>query len=140
MSRIAELRSTLHRVPLIRPWGPDTRDIHLVVTELTQPAYRAIGVGLYSSAVFCFAPEIAAAYCRAQDEDPELAGRLLGEFYAPLVELRSRVPGYAVALVKAAVRLRGLDVGPVRPPLVEPTEEHLDELFRIIKTGLEIIS
>jgi 5-dehydro-4-deoxyglucarate dehydratase len=124
-----------------REIGPDFTFFNgLPTAELTQPAYRAIGVDLYSSAAFCFVPEVAAAYCRAQDEDPELAGRLLAEFYAPLVELRSQVPGYAVALVKAAVRLRGLDAGPVRPPLVEPTEDHVEELSRIIKTGLEIIS
>ena len=35
MSTIAELRSTLHRVPLVRPWGPDTTHIHVVVTRLT---------------------------------------------------------------------------------------------------------
>jgi len=120
--------------------GPDFTFFNgLPTAELTQPAYRAIGVDLYSSAAFCFVPEVAAAYCRAQEEDPELAERLLAGFYAPLVELRSLVPGYAVSLVKAAVRLRGLDAGPVRPPLVEPTPEHLDELSRIIKTGLEII-
>lgn len=112
----------------------------LPTAELTQPAYRAIGVRLYSSAAFCFVPEVAAAYCKAQDADPELADRLLADFYAPLVELRSKVPGYAVSLVKAAVRQRGLDTGPVRPPLVEPAPEHLAELDRIIKAGLEIIT
>jgi L-alanine-DL-glutamate epimerase-like enolase superfamily enzyme len=35
VSTIAELRSTLHRVPLVRPWGPDTTHIHVVVTRLT---------------------------------------------------------------------------------------------------------
>ncbi len=35
---------------------------------MTAPAYRGIGVGLYSSAVFAFAPEIALAYHQALDE------------------------------------------------------------------------
>ena len=43
--------------------------------------------------------------------------RLLDGFYRPLVELRNKGRGYAVSLVKAGVRLRGLDVGEVRPPL-----------------------
>ncbi|WP_327585078.1 5-dehydro-4-deoxyglucarate dehydratase [Nonomuraea sp. NBC_00507] len=103
----------------------------LPTAELTMPAYRGIGVELYSSAVFAFAPEIALAYLNGDE-------RLLTEFYAPLVRLRGKVPGYPVALVKAGVRLRGLDVGPVRPPLVDVTDEHLEELETLIKTGLEL--
>ncbi|SEG61433.1 5-dehydro-4-deoxyglucarate dehydratase [Nonomuraea solani] len=103
----------------------------LPTAELTMPAYRGIGVELYSSAVFAFAPEIALAYLRGDE-------RLLTEFYAPLVRLRGKVPGYPVALVKAGVRLRGLDVGTVRPPLVEVSDEHLEELEALIKTGLEL--
>ncbi|WP_061294278.1 5-dehydro-4-deoxyglucarate dehydratase [Herbidospora cretacea] len=103
----------------------------LPTAELTMPAYRAIGVGLYSSAVFAFAPEIAVAYSRGNE-------RLLREFYAPLVELRSKVPGYAVSLVKAGVRLRGLDAGPVRPPLADLSPGDLAELDRLVKTGLDL--
>ncbi|MFI0443886.1 5-dehydro-4-deoxyglucarate dehydratase [Actinomadura sp. 6N118] len=112
----------------------------LPTAELTQPAYRAIGVGLYSSAAFCFAPEVSAAFCKALDgADLALAEQLITDFYAPLVELRSKVPGYAVSLVKAAVRLRGLDAGTVRAPLVEPAPEHLAELERLTKAGLAIV-
>ncbi|NJP89443.1 5-dehydro-4-deoxyglucarate dehydratase [Nonomuraea sp. FMUSA5-5] len=105
----------------------------LPTAELTMPAYRGIGVELYSSAVFAFAPEIALAYLNGDE-------RLLTEFYAPLVRLRGKVPGYPVALVKAGVRLRGLDAGAVRPPLVEVSEEHLAELEALIKTGLELVA
>jgi 5-dehydro-4-deoxyglucarate dehydratase len=112
----------------------------LPTAELTVPAYRGIGVELYSSAAFCFVPEVAAAFCTAVGgSDPGLARRLIAEFYAPLVELRSKVPGYAVSLVKAAVRLRGLDAGPVRPPLVDAAPEHVEELSRLIKVGLSIV-
>jgi 5-dehydro-4-deoxyglucarate dehydratase len=112
----------------------------LPTAELTAPAYRAIGVDLYSSAVFAFAPEIAVAFRTALTQgDGETVERLTGQFYGPLVELRSKVPGYAVSLVKAAVRMRGLDVGSVRPPLVDPAPEHLDELQRIVKAGLALV-
>jgi 5-dehydro-4-deoxyglucarate dehydratase len=50
------------------------------------------------------------------------------------------VPGYAVSLVKAAVTRGGLDVGGVRPPLLDPTEEHLAELDRIIEAGRKLIA
>ncbi|MBC6458223.1 5-dehydro-4-deoxyglucarate dehydratase [Actinomadura sp. HBU206391] len=112
----------------------------LPTAELTVPAYRGIGVDLYSSAAFCFVPEVAVAFCAAVDgTDPGLAHALITEFYAPLVELRGKVPGYAVSLVKAAVRLRGLEVGPVRPPLVDPAPEHVEELSRLIKVGLSLV-
>ncbi|MGW1393640.1 5-dehydro-4-deoxyglucarate dehydratase [Streptomyces nigra] len=108
----------------------------LPTAEQTQLAYRALGVTLYSSAVFCFAPEIALAFCRAlHDGDEDTAGRLLDGFYRPFVELRAQGPGYAVALVKAGVRLRGLDVGEVRPPLHEPAEDHLKQLAQLIERG-----
>ncbi|MFG1943527.1 5-dehydro-4-deoxyglucarate dehydratase [Nonomuraea sp. NPDC048826] len=104
----------------------------LPTAELTMGAYRGIGVELYSSAVFAFAPEIATAYLKGDH-------RLLTEFYEPLVRLRSKVPGYAVALVKAGVRLGGLDVGPVRPPLVDAAPEDVAELESLIKHGRSLI-
>jgi 5-dehydro-4-deoxyglucarate dehydratase len=113
----------------------------LPTAEMTVPAYRGIGVELYSSAVFCFAPEISLAFYRAvTDGDTKRVNALLHGFYQPLVELRDKVPGYAVSLVKAAVARGGLAVGGVRPPLLDPTEEHLAELDRIIETGRRLIA
>ncbi|MFC9427043.1 5-dehydro-4-deoxyglucarate dehydratase [Streptomyces sp. NPDC056987] len=111
----------------------------LPTAEVTVPAYRAIGVPLYSSAVFCFAPEISLAFHQAVTTgDDKRADALLAGFFHPLVALRDKVPGYAVSLVKAGVRLRGLDVGPVRAPLTEPTREDLDELASLLERGLEL--
>ncbi|MFJ6983690.1 MULTISPECIES: 5-dehydro-4-deoxyglucarate dehydratase [unclassified Streptomyces] len=108
----------------------------LPTAESTQLAYRGIGVTLYSSAVFCFAPEIALAFHRAlTDGDDATAHRLLDGFFRPLVDLRAQGAGYAVSLVKAGVRLRGLDVGEVRPPLHEPTEDHVKRLARLVERG-----
>ncbi|MFF9621033.1 5-dehydro-4-deoxyglucarate dehydratase [Streptomyces griseosporeus] len=108
----------------------------LPTAELTQPAYRAVGVPLYSSAVFCFAPDIALAFYRALEaDDRATAERLLDGFYRPFVELRAQGRGYAVSLVKAGVRLGGLDVGEVRPPLHEPAEDHVKQLARLVERG-----
>ena len=108
----------------------------LPTAEQTQLAYRALGVTLYSSAVFCFAPEIALAFHRAlATGDDTTVHRLLDGFYRPFVELRAQGRGYAVALVKAGVRLRGLDVGEVRPPLSEPSEDHVKQLAQVIERG-----
>ncbi|MDT0344809.1 5-dehydro-4-deoxyglucarate dehydratase [Streptomyces litchfieldiae] len=113
----------------------------LPTAELTGPAYRGLGVRLYSSAVFCFAPEIALAFRSALEKDDEATvWRLLDGFYRPLVELRNRGNGYAVSLVKAGVRLRGLDVGGVRAPLAEPEPEHLAELSALLDRGLELVT
>jgi 5-dehydro-4-deoxyglucarate dehydratase len=109
--------------------------------EGTVQAYRGIGVDLYSSAVFCFAPEISLAFHRAVTSgDDKAAQALLAGFFHPLIALRQRVPGYAVGLVKAAVRLGGLEVGTVRPPLTEPTREDLVELARIIEAGRALVA
>ncbi|GAB4055674.1 5-dehydro-4-deoxyglucarate dehydratase [Catellatospora paridis] len=108
----------------------------LPTAEMSVQAYEAIGVESYSSAVLCFAPDIATAFYRAVRAGEKAAvSRLLAEFYLPLVALRDRVPGYAVALVKAGARLDGLEVGPVRPPLVDLSPEHLAELKAIIARG-----
>jgi 5-dehydro-4-deoxyglucarate dehydratase len=108
--------------------------------EATVPAYRGIGVELYSSAAFCFAPEVSMAFYRAvTDGDVATERRLLAEFFYPLSRLRAKVPGYAVSLVKAGVKLRGLDAGSVRPPLVDPSPWHLDELRAILDAGLAAV-
>lgn len=115
----------------------------LPTAELTGLAYRGIGVTLYSSAVFCFAPEIALAFHRALNAGPAgdaAANRLLDGFYRPFTELRAQGRGYAVSLVKAGVRLRGLDVGPVRPPLHEPAEGHVKQLAQLIDRGYGLLA
>jgi 5-dehydro-4-deoxyglucarate dehydratase len=112
----------------------------LPTAEQTQLAYRAIGVPLYSSAVFCFAPELALAFHAALNSgDDTTVHRLLDGFYRPFVELRAQGRGYAVSLVKAGVRLRGLAVGEVRPPLHEPTEEHVKQLAQLIERGYALL-
>ncbi|MET8783126.1 5-dehydro-4-deoxyglucarate dehydratase [Streptomyces sp. NPDC004589] len=112
----------------------------LPTAEQTQLAYRGIGISLYSSAVFCFVPEIALAFHRALGTgDDATVHRLLDGFYRPFVELRAQGRGYAVSLVKAGVRLRGLDVGEVRPPLHEPAEDHVKQLAGLIDHGYELL-
>lgn len=112
----------------------------LPTAELTGLAYRGIGITLYSSAVFAFAPDIALAFYRALDSgDDGLVNALLDRFYRPLVELRGKGRGYAVSLVKAAVRLQGLDVGEVRTPLTEPPAAHIKDLVEIIASGRAVL-
>ncbi|MDY7100885.1 MAG: 5-dehydro-4-deoxyglucarate dehydratase [Actinomycetota bacterium] len=113
----------------------------LLTAELTQAAYDGIGVPYYSSAAFAMVPDVATAYLGAlRRGDDELRHQLLEAFYLPLVALRDETRGFAVALIKAGVRLEGLDVGPVRPPLVDPDPEQLDRLRRIIDDGRKVLA
>jgi 5-dehydro-4-deoxyglucarate dehydratase len=109
--------------------------------ETTQHAYRAIGVPLYSSATFAFAPDLALAFYDALESGNDaLADALLREFFHPLVRLRDTVPGYAVSLVKAGVALEGIPAGPVRAPLVMPSPDDVAELRSIIAAGRAVLT
>ncbi|GAA1354151.1 5-dehydro-4-deoxyglucarate dehydratase [Streptomyces beijiangensis] len=108
--------------------------------EIQARAYATIGIPAYSSAVHAFAPEIAGAFFTAlRDGDNARVDELLRGFYVPLVELRDRVPGYAVSLVKAAARLRGERVGRVRAPLTDPGADDLAVLEKLLATGLDLV-
>lgn len=112
----------------------------LLTAELTQAAYRGIGIPLYSSAAFAMIPEVANAYYRAYtagDEDRRLA--LLDGFYAPLVALRDETPGFGVSLIKTGLRLGGLPVGGVRAPLVDPTPDQERRLAEILDAGRALV-
>ena len=89
-------------------------------------AYRGAGMPTYSSAVFNFVPGTALEFHRAFTAgDDATCERLLAEFYYPFAAIRDRKTGYAVSAIKAGVRLRGFDAGPVRSPLTDLTEEEM---------------
>jgi 5-dehydro-4-deoxyglucarate dehydratase len=113
----------------------------LLTAELSQGAYRGIGIPLYSSAAFAMIPELAALHHRAYvNGDETVRMSLLREFYAPLVRLRDETPGFGVSLIKAGLRVRGLSVGSVRPPLVDPTAEQESRLRAILDRGLDLVA
>ncbi|GAB3441671.1 5-dehydro-4-deoxyglucarate dehydratase [Streptomonospora sediminis] len=124
-----------------RAVGPDFLFFNgLPTAELSAPAYRSVGFDLYSSAAFAFVPEVAGAFHTAlRNNDQATVRRLLSGFYQPFAELRDRVPGYAVSLVKAGARLRGRAVGPVRAPLADPGTEDLAALERLIDDALQLV-
>ena len=112
----------------------------LLTAELTQGAYRGIGVPLYSSAAFAMIPEVAAAHYRAYiagDEDRRL--QLLDGFFRPLVALRDETPGFGVSLIKTGLRLSGMPVGGVRAPLVDPSPAQEERLAEILEAGRALL-
>lgn len=102
--------------------------------ELFAQAYRGAGMPTYSSAVFNFIPETALAFHRAfTSGDDATCDRLLREVYYPFAAIRDRKEGYAVSAVKAGVRLRGFDAGPVRSPLTDLTGEEKEMLGDLMR-------
>jgi len=65
-------------------------------------------------------------------DDSATVNRLLDDFFLPYLEIRNRVPGYAVSIVKAGARLVGHDAGPVRAPLTDLTPDETDRLAALI--------
>lgn len=111
----------------------------LPTAEIHAAALSFCGARGYSSAILNFMPEIATAFYRAtQTGDTATMQRLLDDAILPLAAIRRRRPGYAIALVKAGARLRGVPVGPVRPPLREVTAEDERDLRGLLSSlGLD---
>jgi 5-dehydro-4-deoxyglucarate dehydratase len=106
----------------------------LPTAEVYAAAYKALGVPVYSSAVFNFIPKTAMQFYRAvAADDHATVGKLLDEFFLPYLEIRNRRAGYAVSIVKAGARLVGRDAGPVRAPLTDLTAEEADRLDALIR-------
>src|SRR3546814_1455824 len=92
----------------------------LPTAEVYAAAYKALGTPVYSSAVFNFIPRTAMAFYDAVvADDTATQHKLLKEFFHPYLEIRNRVPGYAVSIVKAGAALAGHGAGPVRAPLTD---------------------
>jgi 5-dehydro-4-deoxyglucarate dehydratase len=106
----------------------------LPTAEIYAAAYKALGVPVYSSAVFNFVPRTALQFYEAVCRDDHATmGRLLDEFFLPYVAIRNKRPGYAVSIVKAGAKLVGREGGPVRPPLTDLLPAELEELDVLIK-------
>jgi len=105
----------------------------LPTAETFAAPYLKMGVTTYSSAIFNFMPRWALAFykaVRAEDQAAVLGG--LRDFVLPYIALRNRGKGYAVAIVKAGMRVIGRPAGPVRSPLTDLNERELEELQTLI--------
>ena len=106
----------------------------LPTAEVYAAAYKALGVPVYSSAVFNFIPKTAMDFYRAiETGDDATTNRLLDEFFLPYLAIRNRRAGYAVSIVKAGAKLIGRSDGPVRAPLTDLTEAEMAQLDVLIK-------
>ena len=106
----------------------------LPTAEVYAAAYKALGVPVYSSAVFNFVPKTAMDFYRAiAADDHETVGKLIDDFFLPYLDIRNRKAGYAVSIVKAGARLAGYDAGPVRAPLTDLLPEEVEKLAALME-------
>ncbi|HVI92151.1 MAG TPA: 5-dehydro-4-deoxyglucarate dehydratase [Dongiaceae bacterium] len=102
--------------------------------ELFADAYLGAGVTTYSSAVFNFVPKLAQEFYTALRAGQRArTDAILKDFFYPFMKIRDRKKGYAVSAIKAGVRLIGFDVGQVRAPLTDLTEEETQMLAQLIQ-------
>ncbi|MDA8522054.1 5-dehydro-4-deoxyglucarate dehydratase [Acidovorax sp. NCPPB 4044] len=105
----------------------------LPTAEVYAAAYKALGTPVYSSAVFNFIPKTAMDFYHAVAADDQATQhRLLRDFFMPYLELRNRVQGYAVSIVKAGAKIVGHDAGPVRAPLTDLKADEVEALKALI--------
>ena len=105
----------------------------LPTAELFAAPYKAMGVPVYSSAVFNFLPKMAMDFYHSIAKDDHVTtNRLIDQFFLPYLEIRNKKAGYAVSIVKAGATLVGHDAGPVRAPLVDMNAEECEQLKALI--------
>ncbi|WP_420476892.1 5-dehydro-4-deoxyglucarate dehydratase [Noviherbaspirillum sp. ST9] len=106
----------------------------LPTAEVFAGAYKAMGVPVYSSAVFNFIPRTAIEFYNAHAaNDTETTNRIIRDFFLPYLEIRNRTQGYAVSIVKAGATIVGHSAGPVRPPLSDLKAAEMEELRALIQ-------
>jgi 5-dehydro-4-deoxyglucarate dehydratase len=105
----------------------------LPTAEVYAAAYKAMGVPVYSSAVFNFIPQTAMDFYHAvAKDDVATQNRLLDTFFLPYLEIRNKAAGYAVSIIKAGATIVGHDAGPVRPPLTDLKPTEVEQLAALI--------
>ncbi|MDM0047336.1 5-dehydro-4-deoxyglucarate dehydratase [Variovorax dokdonensis] len=105
----------------------------LPTAEVYAAAYKALGTPVYSSAVFNFIPKTAMEfYAAVRDDDMKTQHRLLKDFFMPYLDIRNRMQGYAVSIVKAGAKIVGHGAGPVRAPLTDLKPEEVEMLKALI--------
>lgn len=125
VDKVIEITTTL-KDRLVYVGGMPTHEVY-------AQAYFGAGVTTYSSAVFNFVPALAQRfYAALRAGDQATVDHILKSFFFPLVTLRNRKKGYAVSIIKAGLRVLGMDPGPVRPPLTDLTAEEMSVLEKII--------
>ena len=92
-----------------------------------------LGFTTYSSALYNFVPEFALRfYAAVRAQDRTAVYGMLNDFVIPYLDIRDRMRGYAVSIVKAGLTAAGRRGGRVRPPLTDLTTEECAALAALI--------
>lgn len=95
-----------------------------------------LGMSTYSSAMYNFVPEFALEfYADVRRQDHAAVTEKLNRFVLPYLDIRDRAKGYGVSIVKGGLKAVGRDVGPVRPPLQDLTENDVQDLSDLIEAA-----
>ncbi|MDO2934700.1 5-dehydro-4-deoxyglucarate dehydratase [Paeniglutamicibacter sulfureus] len=92
-----------------------------------------LGMSTYSSAMYNFVPEFALEFYQdVRNQDRAAVTEKLKRFVLPYLDIRDRVSGYGVSIVKGGLKAIGRDAGSVRPPLQNLTEADLADLGALL--------
>ncbi|MFL4477913.1 5-dehydro-4-deoxyglucarate dehydratase [Paeniglutamicibacter sp. ORCA_105] len=92
-----------------------------------------LGMSTYSSAMYNFVPEFALEFYQdVRNQDRAAVTEKLKRFVLPYLDIRDRVAGYGVSIVKGGLKAIGRDAGSVRPPLQNLTEADLADLGALL--------
>lgn len=92
-----------------------------------------LGMSTYSSAMYNFVPEFALEFYRdVRKQDHAAVTEKLNRFVLPYLEIRDRVKGYGVSIVKGGLKAVGRDAGFVRPPLQDLTAQDIADLTALV--------
>jgi 5-dehydro-4-deoxyglucarate dehydratase len=108
------------------------------VGEILMPSYAALGVTVFTSGIVNFIPKTTLEIIKLiTNGQLEAAARIVARDTLAIFDLRVKLPGYSTSVIKEAMNLCDMKVGPVRPPLpalLDSDREHL----RAILQRLEI--
>jgi 5-dehydro-4-deoxyglucarate dehydratase len=97
------------------------------------PSYYRLGIRTYTSSLANFAPRLSLLIHElASQNDTTRLDPLMAKYVIPHYAFRARRKGYEVSVVKAKMNLLGMAAGPVRPPLVNVSEEEFHELKEML--------
>ena len=95
-----------------------------------------LGMSTYSSAMYNFVPEFALDFYKdVRNMDRAAVNEKLNRFVLPYIDIRNRVQGYGVSIVKGGLKAIGRDCGSVRTPLQDMAEQDLADLAALIKSA-----
>jgi|SRR5699024_1940157 len=100
-----------------------------------------LGLSTYSSAMYNFVPEFALEFYQdVRNHDRDAVNEKLNRFVFPYLEIRDRGQGFGVSIVKAGLKTRGRNAGPVRPPLHDLSERDLADLQELVNEAVLAIA